>query len=84
MWIDVKKEHFAQIEKLEKGYQWESIFIDKPFLAAVPTNNGWDFEIVILTDEVGLEIFSDGDTHPYGWDILDVTHWMKLEEPFKL
>jgi len=79
-WINVKDRHFAQITENEKGYIWESKY-DKPFLAAVPTNIGWDIEKVVLEDEMGLRICSDNDTHPYGWEMTDVTFWCEITEP---
>lgn len=83
-WIDVKDKHFAQIEQKGNTYKWESIIIDEPFLVAVPTNKGWDIEKVVLTDEIGLQLFYDGETECYGWEMTDVTHWMKIENPYKL
>tara|TARA_R110002020_G_scaffold29185_1_gene92171 strand:- start:257 stop:505 length:249 start_codon:yes stop_codon:yes gene_type:complete len=79
-WINVKDRHFAQITENEKGYIWESKY-DKPFLAAVPTNIGWDIEKVVLEDEMGLRICSDNDTHSYGWEMTDVTFWCEITEP---
>ena len=79
-WINVKDRHFAKITDSEKGYIFESLY-DKPFLVAVPTYNGWDIEKVILEDEIGLMIFSDNDTHHYGWEMTDVIFWCEITNP---
>ena len=79
-WINVKDRHFAQITETEKSYIWESIY-DKPFLAAVLTNSGWDIEKVVLEDEMGLRICSDNDTHPYGLEMTGVTFWCEVTDP---
>ena len=81
-WIDVKTKHFADIEQTDNGYKWESDMIDEPFMVAVPTNKGWCIQQVILTDEIGLQCYTDDDGGTYfGWDITDVTHWFKPEAP---
>jgi len=85
-WINVKDKHFANIEQVKTKCgvitKWESDMIDEPFMVAIPTNNGWCIEQVVLTDGVGLQSYTDDEGPMYfGWDITDVTHWMKLEHP---
>ena len=81
-WISVKTKHFADIEQTKNGYKWESNMIDEPFMVAVPTNKGWCIQQVILTDGVGLQCYTDDDGGTYfGWDVTDVTHWFKTENP---
>jgi len=79
-WTNVKDRHFAKIIDTEKSYVWESKY-DKPFLAAVATYEGWDIEKVILEDGAGLKIYSDNETHPYGWDMTDVAFWCEITDP---
>lgn len=79
-WTNVKDKHFAQITEDGNSYFWESTY-EKPFLVAVPTNKGWDIEKVILEDETGLRIYADGETHHYGYEMTDVTHWCEIVEP---
>lgn len=80
-WIDVNEKHFAQITKTENGYSWESDMMDEPFIVAVKTNKGWCIQQVVLTDQIGLECWSDGETSYFGWDITDVAYWMELTPP---
>jgi len=81
-WINVNTLHFAEIAFNGNGHSWKSdLPIDEPFLVAVETNKGWDIEKVVLTDQIGLQCFSDGETSHYGWDITDVKYWCKLENP---
>lgn len=83
-WINVEDEHFAEITYNEDGYSysWESKFVDEPFLVALPlSSDDWCIERVVLTDEVGLQLFSDEEATSFGWDITDVTHWCKITEP---
>ena len=83
-WIDVKDKHFAKITKTDNGYSWESDMIDEPFMVAIETNRGWCMQQVVLTDQIGLECWTDEDGGSYfGWDIEDVTHWFKLVAPTK-
>ena len=81
-WIDVKNNHFAEIAKVENGIRWESDFIDEPFMVAIPlADKTWVIEKVVLSDEKGLELFCDGVTDYFGYDMSDVTHWCKITEP---
>jgi len=80
-WIDVNKKHFADIEQTDNGYKWESNMIDEPFMVAVPTKKGWIIQQVILTDELGLQCYTDDGGTYFGWDITDVTHWFKPQQP---
>lgn len=83
-WIDVKTKHFAEIKQTDNGgYEWESDMIDEPFMVAVPTNKGWYMQLVILTDEIGLQCCSDDGSTYFGWEMTDVTHWFKPEPPKK-
>jgi len=80
-WISVKDKHFVDItHKKGRSYEWEGV-INEPFIVAVPTNQGWCIQQVVLTDEIGLECHGDDENTYFGWDILDVTHWMKIEPP---
>ena len=81
-WINVKTKHFADIEEIGSSYTWKSDMIGEPFMVAVPTNSGWCMQQVVLTDEIGLECWTDDDGASYfGWEIIDVTHWYKLVPP---
>ncbi len=81
-WISVKTKHFADIKQTKYGYEWTSSLIDTPFVVAVPTNNGWVMQQVVLTNEIGLQCHTDDDGATYfGWDITDVTHWMEIKPP---
>lgn len=81
-WIDVKVKHFCDIKGTKDNYTWESDMVDEPFMVAIPTNDGWCIQQVILTDEVGLECHTDDDGGTYfGWNITDVTHWFKPTPP---
>jgi hypothetical protein len=49
------------------------------FLAAVPTNYGWDFTVVRFT-ETGIET---GEGDPWGWSVEDVEWVAKIVNPPK-
>lgn len=81
-WISVKDKHFCEITNHKDGsYSWESTFIEEEFLIAIELKKGWCIEKVVLIDQIGLELISDGTTDSLGWEITDVTHWMKIEPP---
>lgn len=80
-WISVKDQHFVDIKKYDNSYTWESDEIGSIFMVAVPTNKGWDIEKVVLTDVIGLECYSDGETSCFEWEMIDVTNWYKITPP---
>ncbi len=80
-WINVKTKHFADIEQNENSYTWESDMIDEPFMVAIPTNNGWITQQVVLVDEIGLQSHTDDGPTYFGYELTDVTHWMIIEPP---
>ncbi len=85
-WINVKDSHFVDIERHEDGsYTWieNNNCPNKPFLVAVPTNKGWDINQVYLSEH-GLQCYNDDDCGYYGWSIEDVTHWMKIKDPYNI
>lgn len=79
-WIDVKENHFVDLEVYDTDYQWTGR-VDGPFMVAVPTNNGYEIQQVILVDEVGLQCYGDDGPSYYGWQITDVTHWFEPTNP---
>lgn len=84
-WISVKDQHFVEITEYDNGYSWFCEDIGDPFMVAVPTNKGWCIQQVVLVDGVGLQCWSDDEGPTYfGWDIMDVTHWFKPTEPYKI
>ena len=81
-WINVEDEHFVDITNNKDGsYAWVELY-SKPFLVAINTNSGWEYEKVILDENAGLLSHSNDDESGYfGWDIKDVKFWAKFIEP---
>ena len=86
-WINVKENHFADIRHDEPtgSFAWESDLIDEPFMVAIPTKEGWCIQQVVLINDIGLQCHTDDDGPTYfGWSMIDVTHWMKIEPPITI
>ena len=85
-WINVKDSHFVDLQVIKKVYATEYRWTEldncpqEPFLVGVDTNNGFQWARVVLT-EYGIEEISDDDTTPWGWGIMDIQYWLRMELP---
>lgn len=70
---------FEDAPEVGRTYVEGLVPLDHPIMVAVPTNMGWDIDIIDIDECMGVSALENDDWDWWGWQLEDVEFWRELQ-----